>query len=136
MTPSAPAEGLGVVVRAALEIDPPVAGERDEQDVPAVDRRVLVVEDPLDRKRVVGILGRVDDHERVLGARALERDLERAADVRARPVGADHVLRLESLAGLGDDRHAVGPRLDAGDGRLPDELDAGLVAPRPGAPAR
>ena len=109
------AERLRVVVGAALEIDAPVAGERDEEDVAPVDRGVLVVEDPLDREGVVGILRGVDDHECVLRSRPFERDLERAADVRARPVRADHVVGLEALAGLGDHRDAVLPRLDAGD---------------------
>ena len=111
-------------------------GERHEQHVAPVDRRMLVVEDPLHRQRVVGILGRVDDDERVLGARALERDLERGAHVRARPVRADREGRLEPAAALG---HARSRRRRAARRRPPGpprRTRRPPPAPPPGAAAR
>src|SRR5262245_58977097 len=66
------AEGIGVVIWMALQVDAPMTRERNEQYVAKSDARMLVMKNTLEREKLEGIFGDVDDDVRVGGSWPLE----------------------------------------------------------------
>ena len=137
-TPSAPAEGVGVVVGAALEVDAPVPGERDEEDVAPVDRRMLVVEDPLHGQRLVAESSAVSTITNAFSVRGPSsgissevRTFERAPSA---PIAKSASSRRRPRSRTVDAVAATPRRRSPAS--LPDELDPGVDRPRRGAAAR